>query len=293
MIRRVRVNAFQCWRNQTVELDEGVNIFAGTSDGGKSALLRAVLWCMTNRPLGRSFVTSGCKEKECSVEIEFDDCVAERRLGKDGGYVLDGEAYKAVGKQIPEDVAAAMNIQPVNIQQQHDPPFLLSESPAEVARCLNEVADLQLIDTSLANAKKAITKTTRDMEQAESNIAKYSADLEEYEGLDELLERLEELEELERDRKKARKAAGELERAIAKYKDAYARVETIGKVPDLSKAEKLQGKLSKAEQEADELDRLIAIVEKQRKACKALKEKLAELESKMPDVCPTCGQEIK
>lgn len=292
MIKKVNIHAFQCWEEQTLDFHNGVNIIAGTSDNGKSALLRAIIWCLTNRPLGKSFVTNGCKEGECAVEIEFDDCVVERQLGKDGGYTLDGEKYKAVGKQVPDDVASAMNIQPVNIQQQHDPPFLLSESSAEVARRLNEVADLQLIDLSLSNAKKAVTNTTKAIERTESNAAKYRVDLEEYEDLDELLEELEELEELDKKRKKVSQGVAVLKDSVSKYQDAHKRIKEIGSIPDLSKAEKLQKKIDDVSSTADELEELIEAVEKQHRICKDRKQELAELKEQMPDICPECGQEI-
>jgi DNA repair exonuclease SbcCD ATPase subunit len=50
-------------------------------------------------------------------------------------------------------VTAALNIGDVNMADQHDRPFLLFDSPGEVARTLNRVVRLDDIDTALGNVQ--------------------------------------------------------------------------------------------------------------------------------------------
>jgi DNA repair exonuclease SbcCD ATPase subunit len=62
---------------------------------------------------------------------------------------MDGEVYHSFSTGVPEAIANVLRVGVENFQQQHDPIFWLSLSPAEVSKRLNEIADLQVMDDSI------------------------------------------------------------------------------------------------------------------------------------------------
>lgn len=65
---------------------------------------------------------------------------------------------EAVGKSVPDPVSQLVNMEDINIQNQHNRYFLLNETPGQVATILNEMVGLEIIDKSLSKIEK-MTRT--------------------------------------------------------------------------------------------------------------------------------------
>jgi DNA repair protein SbcC/Rad50 len=147
MLERLQIVNFQRHERLRIKLDQQITTIVGPSDTGKSAVLRAVRWLAFNRPRGTGFVRHG--EDECSVKLWVDGRKVERRRTKtENLYLLDDRQLKAVGTDVPEEVARLLNLSEENFQGQHDAPFWISLTPGEVARRLNAIVDLEVIDRS-------------------------------------------------------------------------------------------------------------------------------------------------
>ena len=70
MIKSIKIKGFQGHEDSVLNLSKGLNVILGDTDTGKSSILRAINWVVTNRPSGDGFVNKLCKE--CSVEITTD-----------------------------------------------------------------------------------------------------------------------------------------------------------------------------------------------------------------------------
>lgn len=174
MIKNLTINQFQSHKDSEFEFCPGVNVIVGSSDRGKTSVLRALKWLIFNRAPG-DFVSHWIEKGQSAlVQAELDDgTIVGRELdGRTNSYHLTGyeEAFTAFGKQIPEAVERALNMSELNFQSQHDPPFLLSASSGEVARTLNQVANLSKIDTSLKWIGKQKRKTWSDLEHAKEEM---------------------------------------------------------------------------------------------------------------------------
>ena len=55
MIKKIQIQNFQSHKETTLKLDPGVNIIVGTTDSGKTSILRALRWVIWNRPSGDDF----------------------------------------------------------------------------------------------------------------------------------------------------------------------------------------------------------------------------------------------
>lgn len=190
MIRSIDINNFQSHKNTHIEFDPGVNVIIGPSDSGKSAILRALRWVVWNRPLGDSFRSNW--GGDTVVDLNFDDCTVQRFKGKNDFYRLwnDPEEpaleFTAFGTAVPDEIEQALNLSELNIQNQMDAPFLLSENPGQVSRHFNKIARIDLIDTSLTNIESWIRGLRQDVKASEDEIERHRQNLEEYEYLDRL-----------------------------------------------------------------------------------------------------------
>ena len=180
MIKNITVANFQSHKLTTLDLHPGVNAIVGSSNSGKTAVLRALYWLRFNRPSGVDFVShwnqakNGNPIKPTTVDIQLTDSLGiQRRRAKDfNGYIVHDPRTEAPGKEleavktdVPEEIESALNMSDVNIQRQMDAPFLLSASSGEVARFFNRIIRLDLIDRVLSSAESRRRKTKQDIER--------------------------------------------------------------------------------------------------------------------------------
>ena len=55
MINTLQIEGFQSHDSTEIELSKGVNVIIGSSDSGKSSIIRACKWAFQNRPQSDSF----------------------------------------------------------------------------------------------------------------------------------------------------------------------------------------------------------------------------------------------
>lgn len=139
-LTELSVTNFQSHAATTLELVPGLNVIVGSSDSGKSALLRALYWLYYNKPRGAEFIRLGAKS--ATVTARYDDgteLTRSRSTSSAGSYLitrLDGEQVKlsGIGNQLPADVLAvhrtpSLNLAgedlSLNIALQFEPPFIL------------------------------------------------------------------------------------------------------------------------------------------------------------------------
>lgn len=148
MIEHLSISNFQAHRSFDADLGP-ITVLVGPSDVGKSSILRALRWILLN-DAAADFTTWG--EKATKVEAVVDGRTITRKKGAGNNYysIDAGNPYDAVGKSVPDDVAALALVDDRNFQGQMDSPFWLSETAGEVSRQLNEAVDLDIIDKSLA-----------------------------------------------------------------------------------------------------------------------------------------------
>ena len=155
MIKKLTLKNFEVHRKSALEFVPGVNVIAGPSDHGKSSIVRALGLVLLNRPQGLSYVrnTEEDTKTKAVVGAMFDDCEISRvRSKSDNYYTLNGQQLKAMGAAVPDEIAHASRMNELNIQfqfsrkMQH---YLLSLSSGEVARYLNALLELDIIDETL------------------------------------------------------------------------------------------------------------------------------------------------
>jgi exonuclease SbcC len=185
MLKSLQIKNFQSHKDTTLEFDKGITAIVGQSCAGKSAIFRGFRWIMDNRPLGNAFVSywnrkkDGSPKNDTRIDIEFDSTtVARWKNENENAYGVNGVKLLTVGTDVPAEATMAHGLFDLHVSRQLDPHFLLSLSAGDVAKYLNGLVKLDIIDTVLAKADsnqraikekiktgtEVLEKTKRDLE---------------------------------------------------------------------------------------------------------------------------------
>lgn len=200
MIQKIEINNFQSHQNSVLDFHPGINIIIGTSNEGKSAILRSIEWVVNNRPLGLSYISHWNITKDdkimdqAIVKIIINDNEIIRKRSDDfNGYIVNGKKLET-GSEVPYEIKNIFNFTDVNIQKQFDSPFLLSKGAGEVARYFNETIKIDDIDQMLSLAEKKKRKSKSDLKYIQEDLKETEDNLKKLEWIDEagrLLKRIE------------------------------------------------------------------------------------------------------
>jgi len=203
MIEEIRLKNFQSHRDSVLRLHPGVNVIVGPTDCGKTAVLRALNWVVNNRPMGTRFRSRWGGDTEVTVDLSGGTYVTRRRTKKDNLYeILPGngrtEVLKALKSEVPEEILTELNMDEINVQRQHDQPFLLSAGSAEVARVLNRIANLEEIETAQKTANSRVRNLMARETAAEEEKRVLAGRLEEFDDLEDQESLLHSIEEAQK-----------------------------------------------------------------------------------------------
>ncbi len=199
MLTKVEIENFQSHRNTVVNFVPGTNVIVGPSDAGKSAILRAICWVVTNRPLGDGYRSEWGGDTKVTLYTSDGHVVQRIRSTSENAYIVDGETLRAFGTDVPQIVSDVLRIDEYSIQRQMDPPFLLSETPGEAARILNKAAGLDEIDRVLSNLQKSYNRNGKDLQYLEEQLKQCQEQLVKYDALPKIDEALSLVEQQERE----------------------------------------------------------------------------------------------
>jgi len=167
MIKTLTVQNFQSHEDTQVEFHPGVNVFVGKTDQGKTVMMRAITWVAFNRPRGADFRSHWGGDTGVEIEVAEGDIVSRLRTKSKNLYYLNGEQLASFGANVPDEVQKVLLLGDVNLQEQHDPPFMISDTSTGVARRLNAVADLEDIDVIMSKVnsfKLSVQSNVRNLE---------------------------------------------------------------------------------------------------------------------------------
>lgn len=174
MITELHLKNFQAHKNKVLKFTEGVNIIRGSSDSGKSAIIRAMIACITGKDFNSAYQTWGTSgPMEVSITIDG-HTITRGRDAKSNYYLLDGKRFVALRGECPKEISDIFNINADQLNSQYDSFFLLSDTAGGVAKKIQAVCDLD----SIAKINKAVTKSVNDTAVEERMISQKLADLE-------------------------------------------------------------------------------------------------------------------
>jgi len=194
-MNELEVINFQSHPHSYLSFHPKVNIIRGTSNHGKSALVRAIAWAVTNQPRGTSFCNWNKTLKDgVEVNLSFNKGTVSRIVNnKFNGYrIFDNDTeeeaeFEALRNDVPNEVRVTSdNMDESNIYNQDDGYFLLQETPGNIARKLNERSGLGDIDTVAKVSKKLLDECSSKLKYFRESLKDAESEvivLSEYEKL--------------------------------------------------------------------------------------------------------------
>jgi DNA repair protein SbcC/Rad50 len=198
MFRKIVIKNFQSHKKSILNLDPGVNVIIGSSDTGKTAILRALRWLVWNRPQGEAFRSNW--GGDTSVKIYTEENVIKRVRGFQNQYYVNKLELNAVKAEVPAEVSTILNMEEVNLQTQFARPFLLDSSSGEVAQYFNQTVHLDKIDSSVRSIQHWVRQLNQDIESNKSRLEDLEINLSDFDGLDALEEKVQVIEHLDKTR---------------------------------------------------------------------------------------------
>lgn len=205
MIEWVELVNFQKWDHLKINFSEGINIFSGRSAVGKSAVIRAIMWCIFNKTdhaeirkyrvdafgnvekdnKGKILFT-----KETVVRIGVDGHIVERYCSSTKNiYKLDDEVFTAFGKSVPTPIKNLFNISEISLQEQFDSLFMVADSSGNsIAKTLNSLASLDIMDNLLQTVNQDIKYNEKEISACEKELSDLETALRKYDSAKGLLE---------------------------------------------------------------------------------------------------------
>lgn len=174
MIKKIRIQNFQSHKDSTIEFSDKDTVIVGSSDSGKSAVLRALEFVRANRPLGTSFIRTGANAP-CRVELTVskngqDIVIVHQKTTKANTYTVNGEEYTAIGSDVPDSVKELLNLTDINVQKQLDQHFLVLDSPGKVAGYINSITKLEDADMVQTILNRRIRESNQKQEDIKNEI---------------------------------------------------------------------------------------------------------------------------
>lgn len=137
----------------------GINAIVGKNGHGKSSIFRA----LRSVPLGDSLYR---RKRTRETTVTIDGCTKGYVKSKNI-YRVDDTEFKALRNLVPKEVTDRLQLKEINFRSQHNQYFLLQDSPGAVARTMNELTDLGVIDyvASALKSEGASLKTFAEVQQ--------------------------------------------------------------------------------------------------------------------------------
>ena len=296
MIKSLELYNFQSHKESSLEFDPGVNVIIGPSDSGKTAVIRALRWLVWNRPSGDAMQSTWGGETK--VELSIDDTFISRSKDKAEQYQLGESEYKAFGTTVPVEITQALNLNAINLQQQLDSPFLLTDSSGEVAKHFNKVAHLDQIDSGLKNVQSWLNEIARAITSDEQREQQLTEELKEFKDLDKFEIEVEILERQQtsmitminqkRSLDSLIEELGEIDLDISEQEEILKAEPLLNKIlgwiEDRDDKENTRSKLRKL------IETILYTTEKQITAENRSKRLQTEFNAVFPNACPLCGK---
>lgn len=179
-------------------------MIVGDPQNGKTAILRALDLLRTNRPSGFRYHSHFAEGPATIVKVEVPEgSVAFSKVGTTASYsvVENGTESKfpTAGTSVPDKVTELLNLQDLNVQGQLDPHFLIADSPADIAREINRITNIDLVDKWTAALNRKKHTSTVLIGQASRKVTELSDKLKSLEGLEDAAPILKEAESKQRE----------------------------------------------------------------------------------------------
>lgn len=210
-LKELRIKNFQSHEDTRLSFSEEMTVILGASDVGKSSIIRALKWALFNEPSGDFFIRKGEKDVEVTITFDNGNILVRGRNATKNYYELiheDGQSkiLENFGTGLPEIVTEFTQIQKIKIDEDHETclnisdqlegPFLLSERNSLRASALGRISGVHIIDYAVKKLNKELKSEKSENKLREKKINFLSEKLKEYDNLPNLQKKITALEKV-------------------------------------------------------------------------------------------------
>lgn len=204
-ITYINLKNFQSHESSKIGLSNGLNVIIGSSNNGKSSIVRAAR-CLFYNDWNKTYVTTGQKEAVIEVELE-DGTIITKTKGAGVNKIsyktlTDFQEYSGFGDDVPSNIIKMLGCGPIvldedkkffiNIANQQDAIFLLNESGSFKSKVLGYISGMHIIDGVVRDVNSDGRLQVSNLKQAENDAELFKLKLAEFDILE--LSRLEIIE---------------------------------------------------------------------------------------------------
>jgi len=176
--------SFQSHEHSTIDFDPYFNCIVGKSRAGKSSIVRALGFLLYDI-WDDAYIRHGAAYASVKATLSTGHKV-ERQKGPDINKIIvtdpDGKVriFEKFGIHSPPEVKAILQVFPVTIEEgyeinlnlsdQDDPSFLLSETAPMKTKYLNRLTGAHILDTALRSLNKDKLAASADKQRCEASI---------------------------------------------------------------------------------------------------------------------------
>lgn len=200
VIERLKTFNFQKHEELELEFDPHITTIIGSSDIGKSSIIRNLIWILTNKPNGIAFIKDGTNKTKSLLTIDSKKIIRTRSKSTNTYHIgsTKKEPLEAFGSDVPEVLKSFFNVSTINFQTQYDSPFWFSETAGEVSRQLNNIVSLDIMDKTMANIVKQLNSTQTEIRIHEKKLEELTEELKRLEPIRNMIDDFANVKELER-----------------------------------------------------------------------------------------------
>lgn len=204
-IKKIEIENFQSHKHTIIDFVNGLNVITGPSDNGKTAIIRALKWVLYNEPKGSEFIRQGENRCKVSIVLDNDVIITREKYKNKNSYIIirpTGEEIKfeGFGNDIPLEVLKEHgirkiyidpnSIESINIAEQLESPFLLSEPGTIKAKAIGKLIGVHYVDTAIKLVDKDLQKIENQRKETVERIDDLTKKLDEFSNLPMILEKL-------------------------------------------------------------------------------------------------------
>ncbi len=297
MIDDLTLHNFQTHKKTHLKFSPGINVIIGDNDNGKSSITRALYWLFMNKPSGDEFIRWG--KSNCSVSATINNRKIRReKKANSNKYVIDGSEFNAVRSDVPGELKNIAKVTSTNIQLEDDQQFLLSDSPSDVARKLNDVVGLNKIDDSIQYPNKIIRQMNSSINHIHNDIQQKQQEKEKLKNIESIEEKNNRLNKLNERKANINAEVEEIDSIIEDLEEQRSilnqksRIEKLSK--KLSKLKKHHQRIVEINNELNNIQHSIKVIKTNKSKVERL-QPIQDLSNKVTELQNICEQhtEIK
>lgn len=198
IIKNITIENFQSHENTFMDFEKGLNVILGPSDNGKTAIIRAIKWVLYNEPRGFEFIRHGTSMARVSIEFDNNHIVVRERSQSKNRYIIINPdktqvVFEGFGNEIPQEVIKLHGIPKVmldtdidtciNLGEQLDGPFLLSESGSVRAKAIGRLTGIHVIDKAIRDSIIDIKRENQTLDRVNKELESVNLKLEKYDNI--------------------------------------------------------------------------------------------------------------